>query len=212
MILCRISPGISSHTHVMNNMPIETDPALHRRRSRRLKGYDYSQAGAYFITICTHNKECTFGHVLDGEMVLNDTGRMVQTVWDELAGQFPGLELDTFTVMPNHVHGIIALNPETAEARTPHTNKSEPVGALLAAPSQQGRASPAPTLGDVMRVFKSLSAIRVNRMAMRTGSLWQRNYYEHVIRGEDDLNDIRQYILDNPARWAEDENNPERIR
>ena len=86
------------------------------------------------------------------------------------------------------------------------------VGALLAAPScPQGRASPAPTLGDVMRAFKSLSAIRVNRMVMRTGSLWQRNYYEHVIRDEDDLNRIRQYIFENPAHWAEDENNPERF-
>jgi len=179
----------------MNIMPLETDSALHRRRSRRLKGYDYSQAGTYFVTICTHNRECTFGHILDGEMVLNDAGRMVQAVWDELAGRFSGLELDTFTVMPNHVHGIIVS-----------------VGALLAAPSPQGRASPAPTLGDVMRAFKSLSAIRVNRMAMRTGSLWQRNYYEHVIRDESDLNRIRQYIRDNPACWAEDEDNPERLK
>ncbi|MFA5374281.1 MAG: transposase [Dehalococcoidia bacterium] len=178
----------------MNIMPLETDPAIRRRRSRRLKGYDYSQAGAYFITICTHNHECMFGHISDGEMVLNDAGRIVHAVWDGLTERFPGLELDTLTVMPNHVHGIVIF-----------------VGALLAAPSTQGRASPAPTLGDVMRAFKSISAIRINRMMRRTGSLWQRNYYEHVIRGEDDLNDIRQYILDNPTRWADDENNPERM-
>jgi putative transposase len=191
------------------NMTNRYDPDIHHRRSRRLKGYDYSQAGAYFITVCTQNRECLLGDIPDGEMVPNDAGRMVQAVWDELPIRFPELELDTFTIMPNHVHGIIVLNPETTGARAPHTKS---VGALLAAPSPQGRASPAPTLGDVMRVFKSISAIRVNRIAMRTGSLWQRNYYEHVIRDEDDLNRIRQYILDNPAHWAEDENNPERMK
>jgi REP element-mobilizing transposase RayT len=185
------------------------DPDIHHRRSRRLKGYDYSQAGAYFITACTRNRECLLGDIPDGEMVPNNAGRMVQAVWDELPIRFP--ELDTFTIMPNHVHGIIVLNPETTGAMAPHTNESESVGALLAAPSPQGRASPAPTLGDVMRVFKSISAIRVNRIAMRTGSLWQRNYYEHVIRDEDDMNRIRQYVMDNPANWAEDENNPERM-
>jgi len=103
--------------------------------------------------------------------------------------------LDTFAVMPNHVHGIVVF-----------------VGALLALPSHEGAASSAPTLGDVMRAFKSLSALRVNRRMMRTGRLWQRNYFEHVIRDEEDLNLIRQYILGNPARWEEDENHPDRLR
>ena len=182
------------------------NPDIHHRCSRRLKRYDYSQAGAYFITVCTRNHECTLGEIVDGEMRLNDAGRMVQSVWDELSTRFPALELDAFTVMPNHIHGIIVV---TDSVHCDHSRK--PVGALLAAPSQQGRASPAPTLGDVMRVFKSLSAIRINRMMMRTGSLWQRNYYEHVIREEDDLDRIRQYITDNPSCWAEDENNPDNI-
>jgi len=109
--------------------------------------------------------------------------------------------LDTFVVMPNHVHGIVVF-----------------VGAGLALPleialsCQEGAASSAPTLGDVMRAFKSLSALRVNRRMMRTGRLWQRNYFEHVIRDEEDLNLIRQYILGNPARWEEDENHPDRLR
>jgi REP element-mobilizing transposase RayT len=177
------------------------DPDLHHRRSLRLKGYDYSQAGAYFVTICTQNRECTFGGVDDGELRLNDAGRVVWSVWDELPPRFPGLELDAFVVMPNHVHGIIVI-----------------VGAGLALPCQKGAgymgkgaASGAPTVEGAIRAFKSLPAVHVNRLTKRTGPLWQRNYYDHIIRDEDNLNSIRQYILDNPARWAEDENHPNRI-
>jgi len=119
------------------------DLAVHHRRSIRLKGYDYAQAGAYFVTICTYDRKCFLGDVCDGEMQLNDAGRMVQSVWDELPARFPGLELDAFVMMPNHVHGIIL------------------VGALLAAPSRRSRASlvgaasSAPTLGDMLRGLSS---------------------------------------------------------
>jgi putative transposase len=177
----------------LSAMPFKTGRPIHRRRSLRLREYDYSQSGAYFVTICTCNKDCLFGHVSAGEMMLNDAGRIVHTAWNELSIRFPGLELDAFTTMPNHIHGILVF-----------------VGAGLALPDKEGAASSAPTLGDVMRAFKSLSAIRVNRMAKRTGSLWQRNYYEHVIRNENDLDRLRRYIYDNPGQWAEDENNPEK--
>ena len=86
-----------------------SDPAKHRRRSIRLKGYDYSQEGAYFVTVCTQNRECRFGNVVNGEMVLNDAGRMVQTVWDQIPDNYPGIKTDAFVVMPNHVHGIIIV-------------------------------------------------------------------------------------------------------
>ncbi len=167
------------------------DPAKHHRRSIRLAQYDYSQTGAYFVTICAHERNCLFGDVVDADMRLSDAGCLVQTAWDELPGRFPGVELDGFVTMPNHVHGIVVI-----------------VGAGLALPSKQGAASSAPTLGDVMRAFKSISALYVNRQLMRSGSLWQRNYYERIIRDEAELQRIREYIETNPARWADDSENP----
>jgi len=165
---------------------------VHHRLSIRLKGYDYAQAGAYFITVCTQNRESAFGCVDDGDMRLNDAGRMVRSVWEGLPDRFPEMQLDAFVVMPNHVHGIAVF-----------------VGAGLALPGENGAASSAPTLGDVVRAFKSLSAIHVNRLFMRSGSLWQRNYYEHVIRNERELDKIREYIATNPLRWALDRENPQ---
>jgi len=183
----------------MNIMPIEIDPILRRRRSRRLKGYDYSQSGAYFITICTHNRECTFGHILDGEMGLNDAGRIVAEEWMKSADIRNEIELDAFVVMPNHVHGIIVIDCR---------------GTARRAPTYERFGKPAAgSIPTIVRAFKSACTKRINELRGAPGAkLWQRNYYEHVIRDESDLNRIRQYILDNPARWAEDENNPERMK
>ena len=170
-----------------------------RRRSLRLQGFDYSEEGAYFVTVCTQNRECLFGDVVDGAIHLNDAGRLVRTVWDELPARCPGVCLDAFVVMPNHVHGILVF-----------------VGAGLALPLK-GAASSAPTrsrphtLGNVLRAFKSISAIGVNRALSRSGQpLWQRNYYEHVIRSEESLNRIQEYIVTNPFRWKLDRENPAR--
>jgi putative transposase len=137
---------------------------VHDRRSLRLNGYDYAQASAYFVTICTQNRVCLLGDLVDGEMRLNDAGSEVQVVWNELPRRFAHLELDAFMVMPNHVHGIVTL-----------IGPGSVVGAGLALPAGKGAASSAPTLADVVRAFKSLSAIRVNRLIMRSGPLWQRN-------------------------------------
>jgi putative transposase len=217
------------------------DPARHHRRSIRLAQYDYSLAGAYFVTVCAHERNCLFGDVVDADMLLNDAGRLVQTAWDELPGRFPGVELDGFMIMPNHVHGIVilggaaivgtgpgavgaglALPWEPGAAIGAHSNQVavgaglalpwEP-GAAIGAHSNQGAASSAPTpatatLGDVIRAFKSISALYVNRQLMRSGSLWQRNYYERIIRDEAELQRIREYIETNPARWADDSENP----
>jgi putative transposase len=166
---------------------------VHDRRSLRLDGYDYAQAGAYFVTVCTQNRMCLFGDIVDGVMRLNDAGRMVRSVWEGLPDRFAGMELDAFVVMPNHVHGIITF-----------------VGAGLALPEEKGAASSAPTLGDVVRAFKSMSAIHINRLLRRSGPLWQRNYYEHVIRNERELAKIREYIATNPLKWALDRENPQR--
>ena len=174
------------------------NPDIHHRRSRRLKGYDYSQAGAYFISVCTRNRECLLGEIADGEMRLNDAGRMVAEEWMKSAEIRNEIELDAFAVMPNHVHGIIVIAND-CRGVWPYA----PTGTLR---------SPSRTIGALVRAFKSACTIRINDMRNARGTpVWQRNYYEHVIRDEDDLNRIRQYICDNPARWAEDENNPDFI-
>jgi putative transposase len=195
------------------------DPEKHHRRSLRLKGYDYAQAGAYFVTICTHDRSCLFGDIGDGEMRLNTAGSAVQVVWNELPRRFARLELDAFVVMPNHVHGIaafvgagLALPGEKGAASSTPTQGDVVDGVTGGAPALghagNGAASGAPTLGDVIRAFKSLSAIRANRLLMRSGPLWQRNYYEHVIRDNDELNRIREYIANNPMQWELDRENP----
>ncbi|HWR20345.1 MAG TPA: transposase [Verrucomicrobiae bacterium] len=170
-----------------------------RRRSLRLQGYDYSQAGAYFVTICTQGRKCRFGDIVNGQMHLNEVGRAVHSVWERLSARFPTLETDTFVVMPNHIHGILVL-----------------VGAGLALPVE-GAASSAPTkttsitLSDVVRAFKSISAIDVNRLLSRLGQpLWQRGFYEHVIRNDESLNRVREYIATNSLRWGLDRENPQR--
>jgi len=165
------------------------DPDKHHRRSIRLKGYDYSQAGAYFVTICTKARGCLFGEIIDGEMVLNPFGEVVQACWDDLPRHYPHVELDAFVIMPNHAHGIIMIS----------------VGAGF---------KPAPTHGlpEIIRAFKTFSSRRINDLRDMSGvPLWQRNYYEHVIRNEESLNTIRRYIIENPLRWADDPENPASI-
>lgn len=158
------------------------NPDVHHRRSIRLKNYDYSQAGAYFITLCVQNRECLLGEIVDKHMHLSPTGENVFLQWTNLPQRFSGLELDVFVVMPNHFHAIISVNP---------------VG--------QGAASSAPTIGKILRAFKSISAVEGNRLLNRSNQpFWQRNYWEHVIRNEKELMMLRQYIVDNPAQWEVD--------
>ena len=167
------------------------------RHSIRLRGYDYSQEGAYFVTLCAYNRDSLFGDIVDGEMELNELGMMATNEWKQLGQRFVSVRLDSSVVMPNHIHGIIRL----VQILT--------VGAGLALPGNRGAASGAPTLGDVIRTFKSISAIRINRLLSRTGQpVWQRNYYEHVIRNEKSLRAIRHYVRMNPSNWASDPENP----
>jgi putative transposase len=171
------------------------DPDRHHRRSIRLQGYDYARAGAYSVTVCVHNRECLLSEIVNGEVRLTEIGQIVIRAWDDLPLRFPGVELDTFVVMPNHIHGIIVIEDRPKQDAT----------------SSQGAASSAPTLGLIVRAFKSIAAIACNRALDRADvPFWQRNYYEHVIRDEDDLNRIRCYIADNPACWPEDPENPAR--
>ena len=168
------------------------DPEHHARRSIRLRGYDYAQCGTYFITMCIQHRECLLGAVVDGVMELNKAGETVQSVWEALPKRFTSILLDEFVVMPNHVHGILVIVPANQKSQ-----------------SEKGAASGAPTVGKILRAFKSISAIRVNSLLSRSGQpLWQRNYYEHIIRNERTLERAREYIAMNPRRWHLDWDNP----
>ncbi len=185
------------------------DPQKHHRRSIRLRGYDYSQTGAYFVTICTQGRECLFGEIVDGAMRLNDAGRMLESMWTELP-QYEGVAVDGFVVMPNHIHGIIVLT--IGVGATPCGCPSQPCGC----PSSGQAQGPAPTMSlpDVVHRFKSLTTARYRHGVAERGwrafgaRLWQRNYYEHVIRDEDELVRIRTYIEGNPEMWDIDRENP----
>jgi putative transposase len=168
---------------------------MKQRRSIRLRGFDYSQPGAYFVTVCTRDRECLFGSVVNCEMQLNDMGQKVWLVWEELPKKFANMTLDAFTVMPNHIHGIIFVGAQFIAPNHPRL-------------AQKGAMNRAPTLGEIVRTYKAVST-RLIRQSTNPGFTWQRNYYEHVIRNDQSLERIRDYIANNPARWADDEENPE---
>ncbi|HXF48618.1 MAG TPA: transposase [Verrucomicrobiae bacterium] len=171
-----------------------------RRRSIRLPAYDYSQAGAYFVTICTLNRECLFGKVMDGKVQLNPFGCVVEEEWLKTAELRPCIELGTSVVMPNHFHGIIVINDECR-------------GTARRAPTVSRFGKPvAGALSTVIRSFKSAVTKRINDLRRTPGNVvWQRNYYEHIIRNEDDWKKIHDYIVYNPEKWMVDAENPDRI-
>ena len=180
------------------------DPERHHRRSIRLKGYDYAQAGAYFVTICTQDRACLFGDVVDGKMRLNDAGRMVAESWQWLAMQYDYIQLDESVIMPNHMHGIIVVTDGGGRggSRTAPTIRTAPT--MRTAPTVNRKP-----VGRIIGAFKTVSTKRINEMRGLSGSpIWQRNYYEHIIRNEESLNRIREYIANNAAQWALDRENP----
>jgi REP element-mobilizing transposase RayT len=222
---------------------MRSHPERHHRRSIRLKGYDYRQAGAYFVTICTQDRAFLFGQVVHDEMQLNDAGKMVYDVWNDLPAFYPGVQTDAFIVMPNHIHGIIILvgadpracpdsGPRVCPNADPRVCPAQPSVGVdpRACPDSGPRACPGqpqelgqpqgvgPMLGlpDVVHRFKTMTTKRyadgVKRLGWEPfrGRLWQRNYYEHIIRNEKSLNRIREYILTNPMRWELDRKNPHR--
>jgi putative transposase len=189
---------------------------VHDRRSLRLQGYDYAQAGAYFVTVCTQDRACLLGNTMDEEVRLSDAGSMVQAVWDELSDHYPGAETDAFVVMPNHIHGIIVLvGSGTVVGVGPcaypdHNQTPKRIG------QPRGVAPTGLSLSDMVHRFKTLTTKRYADGVKECGwppfraRLWQRNYYEHVIRNERELDKIREYIATNPLRWALDRENPQR--
>jgi putative transposase len=174
------------------------DPLLHRRRSIRLRGYDYAQAGAYFVTICTQDRACLFGTIDDDEeeMRLNEAGHAVVNCWHRLSTKFAHIEMDTVVVMPNHIHGIILIDHQI-----PPYDMGDHMG------------SPLPVLGDVVGWFKTMTTneyirgVKERGWTPFSGRLWQRNFFEHIIRNESAHDRARVYIEANPSRWTQDDEN-----
>lgn len=187
------------------------NPQIHHRRSIRLKGYDYTQAGLYFITICCQDRTCLFGEITDGEMILNDAGQMVETQWLALPNRFPNIALHEYVVMPNHFHAVLEIVGATLVV----VQNTEIVGQQKGQP--QGIASidmPVnKTIGDMMDAFKSITTVEyirgVKNMGWQpfNGKIWQRNYHEHIIRNEQSYQPISNYIINNSAKWADNKFN-----
>lgn len=172
------------------------------RRSIRLKGYDYSQPGAYFITICTHERISLFGETKNGFMELNELGEVIRTEWLKTATIRPNFTLDEWIIMPNHLHGIIVINNGRGTLpRAPGTQQR--------APTERFGKPVSNSIPTIIRSFKSSSTKRINEERnLPFAPVWQRNYYEHVIRNENSLCRIREYIINNPSRWQYDSENP----
>jgi putative transposase len=165
-----------------------------RRKSLRLSGYDYGQQGVYFVTLCTQQKLCLFGQIIESTMRLNQYGKIAELVWQEIPLHYPDINNNIFIVMPNHIHGLISLQE-----------------------SRRAGSKPAPTTGfplsEIVRAFKTYSSRRINQLRNTPGAqIWQRGYYEHVIQSENEYHQIGEYILFNPAKWESDRENPEAIQ
>lgn len=178
------------------------DPKRHHRRSIRLQNYDYSQSGFYFITICTEDRACILGEIIQGEMVLNELGAIVQKAWDT-PSNYPNVEMDAFVVMPNHVHGIVWIQESIGAIH--HS-----VGAIHESPlTEPPEHNPYRNerrkmlLSKIVGKFKMVSAKQINIARNSEGiRVWQRNYYEHIIRDEKSYLRILDYIQTNPAKWS----------
>ncbi len=189
------------------------------RRSIRLRDFDYSQTGAYFVTLCAWNKECLFGDVVDNEMRLNDFGRIVVREWSRTHEIRKEIALDEFCVMPNHIHGIISIvgangcSPEICSPGTPRVQHIVGANGCLSEPSGRSAESPlrmkSKSVSSFIAGYKSSVTKQINEIRHTPGTpVWQRNYYERVIRNEDELCRIRQYIRNNPLKWKSDNEYP----
>ena len=173
------------------------NPDKHHRSSVRLKGYDYSQAGAYFVTICAWRRECMFGDMVDGAMKLNEYGKIVHWEWTKSSEIRQEIELDEFIIMPNHIHGIVVINGCCDTNRNVGANGRSPL-----------RMQPC-SLSSFISGVKSSVTKHINQTRGRPGTpVWQRNYHDRIIRNERELQEIREYIRNNPLRWDGDAENP----
>lgn len=172
------------------------NPNIHNRKSIRLKEYDYSQPGEYFITVCTYDHKCVFGKIVNSEMQLNDAGKVVDECWRGILQHFKHIKLDEYIIMPNHLHGIVVIcecdNHGRGEVTSPLHKQ---------------------TLGKIVAYFKYQSTKLINKtQGTPDKRFWQRNYYDRIIRDEKELNNIHDYIQNNPIKWWCDEENPCKTR
>jgi putative transposase len=181
------------------NDPPDSDVLHPGHHSIRLKNFDYTNAGLYFVTICSWRRKCVFGGVTDSRMSSNRLGTIVQECWLQIPAHFPWITLLDFAVMPNHIHGIIEIGCQP--------------GRSDAAPLQGGpfRPSVAPgSLGAIVRSFKSIVTKRARLELKLSGEVWQRNYFERVLRPGQELANASAYVLENPRKWEWDQDNPDR--
>ena len=206
----------------MNNY----NPNIHHRRSIRLQGYDYSHAGLYFVTICTHNRECLFGEIAvvvgvenfqplrpqsqpksQPQLVLNDAGIIANECWLEIPNHFPNAILHEHIVMPNHVHGIIELlnNVGVENVGVENVGVENVVGVenFQPLPKNEFQKMIPRSIGSIVKGFK-IGVTKWIRNHSNIETVWQRNYYEHIIRNEKSYHTISEYIMNNPAKWLED--------
>ncbi len=168
---------------------------MHKRRSLRLPGYDYRNDGVYFVTVCAHQKRCIFGEILNGTMILNECGFIVEEEWLRAELIRPNVELEMYVLMPNHLHGVIVLRDEHDKQKMNSDLAATPISSTLKAGS----------LGAIIGQFKSVASKRIRRLKNPPERpIWQRNYYESIIRTPDIWNRTRDYIAANPMRWRED--------
>ncbi|MFQ5713870.1 MAG: transposase [Candidatus Scalinduaceae bacterium] len=180
---------------------MKLNPVLHHRRSIRLKDYDYSQQGGYFVTICARNRELLFGRIAEEKMLLNDAGKFANKCWLEIPEHFLHVTLDEFIVMPNHIHGIIIIDTMGNVG----VQNFEP----LHKQNKYQQIIPK-SIGSIIRGFK-IGVTKWFRKNTNIYNVWQRNYYEHIFRNEDGLNRIRECIINNPIQWQFDRENPHNI-
>ncbi|HPG39225.1 MAG TPA: transposase [bacterium] len=199
------------------------NPEQHHRHSIRLQGYDYTQPGGYFITLVTQNRECLFGDIDDGKMVLNGFGKIIDSHWQKIPSHFKYVELDVFQIMPNHIHGIIIITENEGGAKHSDTQianicikpalnassiQSISVTNTSSIQYQQPHGAQPGSLAAIIQNFTSVTSRKINHIRNTPGrKLWQRNYWEHIIRDDNDLNHIREYIVNNPLGWGTDEEN-----
>lgn len=194
---------------------------IHHRKSIRLKGYDYSQAGAYFITICCRERKCFFGNIENHKIILNEFGNVAYNEWNKLPERFKNVELDVFQIMPNHMHAILVLVVgATLAVAHDNNNAVDDITNINTGAINRARVNRAPTttttitVGGIIGAYKSLVANKCLEIykqqwtevngAPTMGKLWQRNYYEHIIRNEQSYQTISNYIINNPAKWNDD--------
>ena len=157
----------------------------HRGQSRRLPGYDYSQPGKYFVTICTNKNKCLFGSIINNKMKLNYFGRLTEKYWLEIPEHFTNTALDEFIIMPNHIHGIIVIKSNDDK----HSNR------------EYANRKPK-TLSTIVGSFKAGLTRNINQIRNKNESIWQPNFYDRIIRNQNELNKIREYIKRNPSNWG----------